>query len=131
MGLAERMAADLLGTGITVGPHPMLLYRKELAARRVRRAIDLETLPDGTYVSYAVETLPPFLLMGVRSLLAGLCLTSGRGCAGREALRERTGGPPRAWGSSCSSGAMAPWPGRSSACRLASRPSAWPRSRFG
>jgi len=53
MGLAERMASDLLGTGMTVGPHPMLLYRKELAARRVRRAIDLETLSDGTYVSVA------------------------------------------------------------------------------
>ena len=25
-------------------------------------------------IRYAIETIPPFLLMGVRSLLAGLCL---------------------------------------------------------
>ena len=36
MTLAERLDSDLRGTGLTVGPHPMALYREALA--RARRA---------------------------------------------------------------------------------------------
>jgi error-prone DNA polymerase len=43
----------LLGTGLTIGPHPMALYRRELAAGGVRRAADLAGLPDGTRVKVA------------------------------------------------------------------------------
>src|SRR5712692_5222252 len=37
----ERLAADYGGTGVTVGPHPMALRRRALAAAGVTRAIDL------------------------------------------------------------------------------------------
>src|SRR5262249_16479483 len=40
----ERMRSDLLGTGVTVGPHPMTLFRPELTARGVRRAVDIARL---------------------------------------------------------------------------------------
>jgi hypothetical protein len=53
MDVAERMASDLLGTGLTVGPHPMALYRETLAARGVRRAADIARLPEGTRVRVA------------------------------------------------------------------------------
>jgi error-prone DNA polymerase len=53
MTLPERMQSDLLGTGVTVGPHPMLLYRSELAGRGVRRAVDLARLEDGRRVRVA------------------------------------------------------------------------------
>src|SRR5262249_30093360 len=48
MPLPERLGSDLLGTGLTVGPHPMALYRQELTAGGVRRAADLARLPEGT-----------------------------------------------------------------------------------
>lgn len=41
MSLAERIAADYEGTGLTIGPHPMALVRASLATRGVARAIDL------------------------------------------------------------------------------------------
>ena len=53
MTLPERMRSDLVGTGVTVGPHPMVLYRPGLAARGVRRAVDLLRLEDGRRVSVA------------------------------------------------------------------------------
>jgi error-prone DNA polymerase len=53
MSLRERLGSDLLGTGLTIGPHPMALYRRELAAGGVRRAADLVGLPDGTRVKVA------------------------------------------------------------------------------
>jgi error-prone DNA polymerase len=53
MSLRERLGSDLLGTGLTIGPHPMALYRRELAAGGVRRAADLAGLPDGTRVKVA------------------------------------------------------------------------------
>jgi error-prone DNA polymerase len=37
----ERVAADYAGTGVTIGPHPMALRRREMAAAGVTRAIDL------------------------------------------------------------------------------------------
>ena len=36
---AERLGSDLLGTGLTVGPHPLALYREVLRARGVVRAV--------------------------------------------------------------------------------------------
>ncbi len=53
MTLAERLGSDLLGTSLTVGPHPMALFRERLRARGVRRAVDLMNLPDGSYVRVA------------------------------------------------------------------------------
>jgi error-prone DNA polymerase len=50
---AERMASDLSGTGLTVGPHPMILHRPALAARGIRRAADLPGLSDGMRVQVA------------------------------------------------------------------------------
>jgi error-prone DNA polymerase len=53
MTFPERLTTDLLGTGLTVGPHPMVLYRDELASRGVRRAAELAALPDGSRVKVA------------------------------------------------------------------------------
>jgi error-prone DNA polymerase len=53
MTLPERMESDLLGTGVTVGPHPMVLYREGLQARGVRRAVDLARLEEGRRVRVA------------------------------------------------------------------------------
>jgi error-prone DNA polymerase len=53
MTFTERLASDLAGTGLTVGPHPMVLYRRQLAARGIRRAADLSRLPDGAQVTVA------------------------------------------------------------------------------
>jgi len=53
MDLAERITSDLLGTGVTVGPHPMALYRETLTARGVRSAAELARLPDGARVVVA------------------------------------------------------------------------------
>jgi error-prone DNA polymerase len=50
MDLEERLASDLLGTGLTAGPHPVSLHREELQARGVRRAAELPSLADGTWV---------------------------------------------------------------------------------
>src|SRR5207237_2435387 len=41
------------GTGMTVGPHPMAYYRSVLNALGVRRASDLATIRNGTYVRVA------------------------------------------------------------------------------
>ncbi|HXH05209.1 MAG TPA: error-prone DNA polymerase, partial [Vicinamibacterales bacterium] len=41
MTLEERVAADYDGMGLTIGPHPMALRRRELAAAGVLRACDL------------------------------------------------------------------------------------------
>jgi error-prone DNA polymerase len=49
----ERMVADYGGTGVTIGPHPMALRRRELAAVGVWRAIDLARGRDGTSVRVA------------------------------------------------------------------------------
>jgi error-prone DNA polymerase len=53
MTFPERLASDLAGTGLTVGPHPMLLYRRQLAARGIRRAAELSGLPEGARVTVA------------------------------------------------------------------------------
>jgi error-prone DNA polymerase len=53
MTLPERLGTDLRGTSLTVGPHPMALFRDVLRARGVRRAADLPGLPDGAWVRVA------------------------------------------------------------------------------
>lgn len=49
----ERMASDLLRTGVTVGAHPLALYRPQLDARGVVRACDLPRRRDGERVRVA------------------------------------------------------------------------------
>ncbi len=53
MTLVERLGSDLRGTSLTVGPHPLLLYRKPLRERGVVRAADLPRLADGARVRVA------------------------------------------------------------------------------
>jgi error-prone DNA polymerase len=53
MSFPERLSSDLGGTGLTVGPHPVSLYRAELFERGVNRAVDLPRLADGERVRVA------------------------------------------------------------------------------
>ncbi|MGE5127769.1 MAG: DNA polymerase III subunit alpha [Betaproteobacteria bacterium] len=53
MDLGERLASDLLLTGVTTGTHPLHLFREAFAARGVRRAMDLPALGDGARVRVA------------------------------------------------------------------------------
>jgi error-prone DNA polymerase len=49
----ERLAADYAGTGLTLGPHPMALRRRALAAAGLVRAADLRHVADGAFVRVA------------------------------------------------------------------------------
>jgi error-prone DNA polymerase len=49
----ERLVADFRGTGLTVGPHPMAYRRRHMDLLGVRRAIDLEKIPNGRRVRVA------------------------------------------------------------------------------
>ena len=53
MTLQERLASDVKGTGVTVGPHPLILQRGALAARGILRAVDLPGVADGSRVTVA------------------------------------------------------------------------------
>jgi error-prone DNA polymerase len=53
MDAVERLAADYAGTGVTLGPHPLALMRRDLARRGVARAADLVGVPDGRPVRVA------------------------------------------------------------------------------
>ena len=53
MDLAERLSSDLLGTGLTAGPHLVSLCREELQERGVRQARELPGLGDGRRVRVA------------------------------------------------------------------------------
>ena len=56
MDADERLTADYQGTGLTLGPHPMALRRRELArdpGRPILRAGDLRHVPDGEHVRVA------------------------------------------------------------------------------
>jgi error-prone DNA polymerase len=53
MSTQERLSADFRGTGLTVGPHPMAYRRAALDRQGVRRACELEHLPDGKNVKVA------------------------------------------------------------------------------
>jgi error-prone DNA polymerase len=49
----ERVEADYAGTGLTIGPHPMMLRRTELAMRGALRAVDLSRVRHGRRVRVA------------------------------------------------------------------------------
>jgi error-prone DNA polymerase len=53
MSTEERLWADYRGTGLTVGKHPMAHRRAEMNALGVKRAIDLERIPNGRMVRIA------------------------------------------------------------------------------
>jgi error-prone DNA polymerase len=53
MNAEERLVADYRGTGLTVGPHPMAYRRQEMERIGVRRAIELQHLPNGKRVRAA------------------------------------------------------------------------------
>jgi error-prone DNA polymerase len=53
MDLRDRIAADLRGTGMTVGPHPVALERARLCAIGVHAAAELPTLCGGRVVRAA------------------------------------------------------------------------------
>ncbi|HSP66130.1 MAG TPA: error-prone DNA polymerase [Bryobacteraceae bacterium] len=53
MTTPERIRADFFGTGVTIGPHPMRLYRHHLRTRGVIAAEDLQHIPHGRLVRVA------------------------------------------------------------------------------
>jgi DNA polymerase III alpha subunit len=53
MTAEEALVADCEGTGLTLGPHPMVFHRERLQRLRVARAIDLPGLKDGRSVRVA------------------------------------------------------------------------------
>ena len=53
MSPEERLIADFRNTRLTIGPHPMRLYRKQMRAGRVRTAAELRRLRDGMVVRVA------------------------------------------------------------------------------
>jgi len=53
MTLRERLSADLGGTGMTIGRHPVAMYRDELTKLDAWRAIDIQELRDGSTVRIA------------------------------------------------------------------------------
>jgi error-prone DNA polymerase len=53
MTLSERLNADLRGTGITIGRHPMAHQRAWLDTKKVARAGDLKGLRNGAWVKVA------------------------------------------------------------------------------
>jgi error-prone DNA polymerase len=53
MSLADRIAADYTGMGLTIGPHPMGVIRGSLATRGVARAADLARVRPGRRVRVA------------------------------------------------------------------------------
>jgi error-prone DNA polymerase len=53
MSVPERIRADFYGTGVTIGPHPMKLYREGLRTRGVVAAEDLQYEKHGRLVRVA------------------------------------------------------------------------------
>jgi error-prone DNA polymerase len=53
MTAEERLIADYHGTGLTVGPHPMLYRRAEMDGMKVVRAIDLRRFKHGQFTRIA------------------------------------------------------------------------------
>ena len=49
----ERLVADFHGSGMTAGPHPLAYCRDALTSMNIKRACDLERLPDGDYARVA------------------------------------------------------------------------------
>jgi len=57
MTTEERLAADSHGTGLTVGRHPLAYHRENLKKQRIRTAIELTKLANGTQVRVAGEVI--------------------------------------------------------------------------
>jgi error-prone DNA polymerase len=53
MTLPERVNADLHGTGLTIGRHPVAMYRHNLEQLGAARASDIQQLRDGSSVRVA------------------------------------------------------------------------------
>jgi error-prone DNA polymerase len=53
MTLPERVSADLHGTGLTIGRHPVAMYRHELDQLGASRASDIQQLEDGVIIRVA------------------------------------------------------------------------------
>jgi error-prone DNA polymerase len=53
MDTEERLCADYLGTGLTIGRHPMAHRREQMNALGVTRAAELADLPNGRLVRIA------------------------------------------------------------------------------
>jgi error-prone DNA polymerase len=53
MNTPERIRADFYGTGLTIGSHPMKLYRDRLRARGILAANELHRVPHGRMIRVA------------------------------------------------------------------------------
>ncbi len=53
MSTLDRLRADILGTDLTIGPHPVARFRDRLKEAKVLRAIDLPRQRDGDFVRVA------------------------------------------------------------------------------
>ena len=53
MNAPERIRADFYGTGVTIGAHPMKLYREDLRKRGILSANELHRVPHGRMVRVA------------------------------------------------------------------------------
>jgi len=53
MNHEERLVADFRGTGMTVGPHPMVYHRERMNAMGIRKASELGRLPNGRRIRIA------------------------------------------------------------------------------
>jgi len=53
MSTLERLRADIMGTDLTIGPHPVARFRDQLKQSAVLRAVDLPHRRDGDFVRVA------------------------------------------------------------------------------
>jgi error-prone DNA polymerase len=53
MTAPERIRADFYGTGVTIGSHPMRLYRERMRKRGILSAVELKRVPNGRMVRIA------------------------------------------------------------------------------
>jgi len=57
MSTLDRLRADILGTDLTIGPHPVARFRDQLKQADVLRAIDLPRRRDGDFVRVACAVI--------------------------------------------------------------------------
>ena len=53
MSTHERLVADYSGSGLTIGPHPMAYQRERLKRLRIRTALELREIRNGSFVRAA------------------------------------------------------------------------------
>lgn len=53
MSTLDRLRADIMGTDLTIGPHPVARFRDQLKQSDVLRAVDLPRHRDGDFVRVA------------------------------------------------------------------------------